>query len=336
MSSIDLIGQYGARIDAAATELLSNSESSMYGMLRYFMGYADEQLVPGDHMVGKRLRPGLLLFVADSYGALERALPAALAVELFHNFSLIHDDIEDNDELRRGRPTVWKLWGVNQAINAGDAQLILSLQALRKNSVLDESVCAEVEQILLSCFLEVAEGQHRDFALTDADLTDSTVTEEAYTEMITKKSAELIATSFKLGGRIAGSCPEDLDALHELGLNLGVAYQLHDDRQSIWGDLSETGKNAAGDILERKKTLALIHARDSLGPLDRERLIDLYADRSASVDEILALLERSAAQKYLQGKIDAYKGRSFEALARTKLPAERKEVVEQLISELIP
>src|SRR5258708_5945803 len=110
---LEVVGTFGARIDARAEAFLKRNDYALYGMMRYFMGYADERFTAILHPVGKRVRPGLLLLIADSYGIAEDALPAALSIELFHNFTLIHDDVVDHDELRRGRPTVWKLWGTD-------------------------------------------------------------------------------------------------------------------------------------------------------------------------------------------------------------------------------
>lgn len=336
MSSVARIGEIGRGIDANAERLLSGSDSSMYGMLRYFMGYADEGMRPVAHSTGKRLRPGLLLYVAGAYGARDLGMPAALSLELFHNFSLIHDDIEDHDELRRGRPTVWKLWGVNQAINAGDAQLILSLQALRQGSQIEETAYRVLEEFLLSQYLKVIEGQHLDFALTDAALSDPRVTEEAYTEMITNKTAELIGASAKAGGLVANASSSDLEALYVFGLNLGIAYQLRDDWQSIWGESADTGKTTAGDIEERKKTLPIIYARDTLSSENRAELIALYSSDTIHSAAILKLLEISGAKGYVSSKIANHRSRAIDVLTGLSLPQEQKEELGSLVHELVP
>lgn len=338
MSSVDIIGDYGRRVDAPAEQLLSSNNSSMYGMMRYFMGYADEHFMPVHSSVGRRMRPGIMLYVADAYGALKAALPAALSIELFHNFSLIHDDIEDHDELRRGRPTVWKIWGVNQAINAGDAQLVLSMQALRQGNTLQESTYIELEQFLFAQYLKVAEGQHLDFLLTETSLKDrEVVNEERYLEMIQKKTAELIATSLKVGGLVSGSDPENQEHLYQFGLNIGIAYQLNDDRQSIWGTTLETGKCEAGDIVERKKTLPVLYARDMLPAADQSRLAALYENAEEKcTEEIIALLDATDAQDYLSKKIAFYKNNALDSLGHTTLPDQHKTVLESLAHELIP
>lgn len=334
MTAFDTIGTYGAKMDALAQSILEK-EGELYGMLRYFMGYADERLNPVTHAVGKRTRPGLLLYIADAFGALDEALPAAVSIELFHNFTLIHDDIEDHDELRRGRPTVWKLWGINKALNAGDAQLILAFEALALDSKLPPGVYATLQQFLLGEYRAVIEGQQFDFELTDASLDSALVNESAYLTMIGKKSAALIAAATKAGGVIAGRPNVELDALYAFGWNLGLVYQLHDDRQSIWATTEKTGKDAAGDIRERKKTLPIIHARDVL-PKDRsDILLALYADTDGPIEPILGLLDEAGSRAYLDKQVEAYKEKALESLAHISLALEQRAVLEAFVEELI-
>ena len=180
---LELVGAYGRRIDALAKTFLARNDYALYGMMRYFMGYTDESFNAGAQPVGKRMRPGLLLLIADSYGLLKEALPAALSIELFHNFALIHDDIVDHDELRRGRPTVWKLWGTDHAINTGDAQLLLALRALDEPIQLPPDRVTALRTRFFDRYLEVIEGQYLDFTLAAAKLRDPLVTEEAYFTM---------------------------------------------------------------------------------------------------------------------------------------------------------
>ena len=186
---LEMVGEYGSRIDVLAAAFLMRGDYALYGMMRYFMGYTDESFKVNTQPVGKRIRPGLLLLIANSYGILEEAFPAALSIELFHNFTLIHDDIADHDELRRGKPTVWKLWGVDHAMNTGDAQLVLALRALDEPTKVSPDRSATLRIRLLDRYLEVIEGQYLDFTLAVARLNDSSVTEEAYLTM-TKKDIE--------------------------------------------------------------------------------------------------------------------------------------------------
>lgn len=338
-SPLEVVGAYGARIDALADVFLARNDYALYGMMRYFMGYTDEYFSIRANSIGKRVRPGLLLIIADGYGILEEAIPAALSVEIFHNFTLIHDDIVDHDELRRGRPTVWKLWGVDHAINTGDAQLILALRAL------EETVSASAENItalrtrLLDRYLEVIEGQYLDLALASAKLNAKQVTEEEYLTMTKKKTSRLIRAATEAAPILAEKSEGEIIALGDFGESLGMAYQLYDDWQGIWGISDKTGKKRAGDIYERKKTLPIIYARERLAPADRQRLEDLYDDGvlyENAVAEILELLAKTDAQKILGEYAARYKGNAIQTLARTNLPAHTRTLLEQIARALVP
>ena len=299
------------------------------------MGYTDERFQAITLGAGKRLRPGILLYLADQYGVLEKAFPAALSIELFHNFTLIHDDIEDNDELRRGRPTVWKLWGVNKAINAGDAQLICAMQALRDGNLLKEETYVALEQFLLAHYLKVIEGQHLDFVLAETSLSAKEITVDSYLEMITKKSAELVAASTWAAGCIAECSSEEQAALYGFGLNLGIAYQLHDDHESIWGDSKKTGKKSGGDMREHKKTNPVLHARDVLSEDDSMRLQELYTEEVVSIEAVLELLKKAEAQQATVQLIKKHVGEARRFLSNTTLSSRAKETLEKLLEELV-
>lgn len=336
---LKIIGEYGARIDALAVTFLSRSNYALYGMMRYFMGYTDEHFNANAHPVGKRLRPGLLLLIADSYGILNETLHVALSIELFHNFTLIHDDIVDHDELRRGRPTVWKLWGVDHAINTGDAQLILALRALEESTQGSLERTSTLRKYLLDAYLEVIEGQYLDFTLAATKLHDPLANEKEYLTMINKKSAKLIRAALEAAPIFAERDREEVAALGDFGENLGMAYQLYDDWQGIWGAPEKTGKNRAGDIYEHKKTLPVMHAYEHLGPTDRQRLGILYDSGTideTAVAEVLELFAKTGAQNVLEKHAEEYKEKAIQALVRTKLPAETQMLLEQIARALVP
>lgn len=338
-SPLETIGAYGARIDAPAITFLTRGGYALYGMMRYFMGYTDEHFEASTHPVGKRVRPGLALLVADSYGILEETIPAALSIELFHNFTLIHDDIVDHDELRRGRPTVWKLWGVDHAINTGDAQLILALRALEEPPYTSLENRATLRARLLDRYLEVIEGQYLDFTLAAAKLNDPFVTEEAYLTMTNKKTSKLVRAALEAAPILAGKSEEEINALGDFGENLGMAYQLYDDWQGIWGAPEKTGKRRAGDIYECKKTLPVIFAREHLTATDQKRLEELYDNGTpddTGVEEVLGLFSKTNAQKTLEGYALRYKEKAIQALAHTKLSESAKTLLEQATSSLVP
>jgi geranylgeranyl diphosphate synthase type I len=336
---LEVVGTFGARIDARAEAFLQRNDYALYGMMRYFMGYADERFTAVAHPVGKRVRPGLLLLIAESYGILDEALPAALSIELFHNFTLIHDDVVDRDELRRGRPTVWKLWGTDHAINTGDAQLLLALSALDGPTGASSERQDTVRKRLLERYLEVIEGQYLDFTLASAKLNASLVDEETYLTMISHKTAKLIRAATETAPILAGEREEEIAALGDFGENLGMAYQLYDDWQSIWGTSEKTGKRPAGDIYERKKTLPVIFAREHLAPMDQKRLESLYDGvslRENAVTEVLALFAKTDAQSELEKRAAYYKEEAIQALKRAELPVATKATLEQIARALVP
>ncbi|MEI2691836.1 MAG: polyprenyl synthetase family protein [Anaerolineae bacterium] len=230
-----------------------------YGMLRYHMGWVDPAMQPAVINSGKRIRPVVcLLACAAVGGAVEDALPAAAAVELLHNFSLIHDDVEDNSSTRRHRPTVWALWGVPQAINAGDAMFTLARLAL--HGVTGRGVVAatalEASAIFDRACLRLTEGQYLDMSFEDRQ----DVAVEEYVAMIEGKTAALLSASLELGALLGGADEGTRRSLAEFGRGLGLAFQMQDDILGIWGDETITGKSAASDILARKKSLPVVYA----------------------------------------------------------------------------
>ncbi len=313
---------------------------AMYGMMRYFVGLADESFLPSETYGGKRFRSALLLLVADAYGAREQGVSAALSVELFHNFTLIHDDIVDKDVLRRGRPTVWKLWGIPHAINAGDAQLLLAYRALSDGAAAHPSRGLPLQQFFTEKYLEVSEGQFLDFTLTEASLADSAVTLECYFEMIQKKTAVLVGAAAKGGGIMAGVSISECEQLYTYGVALGLAVQLRDDAMSIWGESMQTGKEVYGDIKERKKTLPVLYARDTLTGSARARFIELYTENipltDAEVTEIVALLDSIGTREYVEVSIGRELKRAAVAVDALSCATEFKDMLRALPGECMP
>jgi geranylgeranyl diphosphate synthase type I len=271
------------------------STVGVYEMVRYHLG-----LDGTGASAGKRMRPLLgLLAYASIAGDYRPALPGAAAVELGHNFSLVHDDIEDGDRERRHRPTVWALHGVAQAINTGDMLFSLSRMALHRLSDLGFSDAKVLRLMRLydeTC-VALCEGQYIDIATSEAD---DLMSVELYFDMIGRKTAALIAASIEAGALLASDDDEVIARYRGFGWALGLAFQLNDDLLGIWGAEQATGKEAS-DIARRKKTLPVIYAFEHAGPDDRARLGKLYADGGPTgedVAEIIAILERTGARDY--------------------------------------
>jgi geranylgeranyl diphosphate synthase type I len=240
-------------------------------MLFYHFGYGEY----GPAKSGKRLRPRLLLCVAEAEGgSIESALDAAAAVEILHNYSLVHDDIEDNDELRRGRRTVWAVYGIPQALNAGDALCAISFLALT-NSVSrhsDERVLHMV-RALHEAHATMCDGQSMDLAYERATQVDLA----AYNRMISAKTAALFGASSQLGALCAPCDDEAVVRYRELGRAFGMAFQIRDDVLGIWGTLDATGKVSGNDIARRKWTFPVVWALAQPESAARERIAQAYA-----------------------------------------------------------
>jgi geranylgeranyl diphosphate synthase type I len=287
----------------------------LYGMLRYHLGWADEAFKPVQINHGKRVRPVLLLLTTEAQGGdWRQALPAAAAVELLHNFTLIHDDIEDRYKMRRGRPTLWTRWSIPQAINAGDALFTVAYRALlglAHRDVLPARVVTALEQFT-EATLHITEGQCYDIGFEE----QTTVTETTYLTMIAGKTAALIGLACELGGIVAGAPPTNQRALRAFGEALGMAFQMEDDLLGLWGDPAKTGKPVGSDILKHKKTLPILHAMQADAHL-RDRLLTA-SFTGDDVTAILKGLEATGSRAYTEAKAQTYHDQALAALQHSK------------------
>jgi geranylgeranyl diphosphate synthase type I len=288
------------------------STDGLYEMVRYHLAL-DGSGASG----GKRIRPLLgLLAYASIAGDHRLALPGAAAVELGHNFSLVHDDIEDGDIERRHRPTLWTVHGVPQAINAGDTLFSLSRIALHRLTDLgfpDAKVLRLMRLFDETC-LALCEGQYMDIAMT---ASDELMTVERYFDMIGRKTAALIAASIESGALLATDDEAVIARYRSLGWALGLAFQLNDDLLGIWGAEQATGKTPS-DLAHKKKTLPVIYAYEHADPEDRRRLARLYLSAQlddAEVAETVAILERSGARQYTRDQARRYRDEALTELA---------------------
>ncbi len=309
-----LIQRYAADLDRTMRQVVDTVPDNAAGldvMVRYPLGWVDEHNRPYSGTTGKRIRPLFLLLCNEAAGGdWHQALYAAAAVELLHNFSLVHDDIQDDSPLRHNRPTVWKIWGRANAINAGDLLFALSYTAMQHLTLanLSSQVIAKAWAIFNQTNLELTRGQHLDMAFENREQ----VSVEEYVSMISGKSAALLATCAQLGALIAAS-NEDLAASYaEFALNMGIAFQIRDDILGIWGDPSVTGKSAATDILSKKKSLPALY-----GLSRSARLSELYRREQlteADVQEAVQILDSLDTQQYVRMIETDYYDRSIAAL----------------------
>jgi geranylgeranyl diphosphate synthase type I len=293
-----------------------------YGMMRYHLGWLDEHLAPVDGPAGKRLRPLLCLLAAETCGgSAEAAMPTAVALELLHNFSLIHDDIEDGDALRHHRSTVWKLWGHAQAINAGDGMHVLAYLALMP--LADSGASSELVLRLVAQLGETAlvltEGQHLDLAFERRD----DVSPAEYLDMIARKSAALFSCATAAGAEVACNRPAWQAALTNYGYQLGMGFQIRDDLLGIWGAEETTGK-PAGDLYRRKKTLPTLYALSRAEPADQESLRRLFSQAEPGEEDValaLTALDHTGARRHCEQLVSRYSLAAREHLS--VLPASR-------------
>lgn len=309
-----LLGRYRAELEEALRAAIPvGSPALLYSMMRYHLGWEDEQGRLLANCGGKGLRPALCLWACEAVGGRwHQALPAAAALELLHNFSLVHDDIQDGDTERRHRPTVWSVWGQPQAINAGDSLLILArlvMLRLEEGGVSPAKV-VEACRVLDNACLTMTEGQCLDIGFE----SECQVSVETYLEMILKKTGALLAASLHLGA-LVGSDEDMAGRLARCGRLLGLAFQIRDDILGVWGSAQVTGKPVAADIRRRKKCLPVVYALATAQNGAREELLRFYAQGSLTdgdVIRVVDILETLGAREYCQGLAEE---RIVEALA---------------------
>ncbi len=333
MSLESLIEIYLPAVEAELQQVVARTRQTeleeMYAMLAYHMGWEGEGA--GPEARGKRIRPLLvLLSSAASGGAWQSAIPAAAAVELTHNFSLIHDDIQDQSWLRRGRPTLWTRWGTAQAINAGDTLFTLAFMALSR---LEQTVSGPAAllgaQILQQACLELTQGQYLDLAYeARGDLTL-----EAYWPMVGGKTSALLGACTQLGALAGGAGRARLEAYQRFGRLLGLAFQILDDGLGIWGDAALTGKSTESDLVSGKKSLPVLYGLSLGGPFAARWAQGPIAE--SEVAGLAAQLEAEGARAYTQQRANELTGQALEALRDAAPAGDAGQALEALARKLL-
>lgn len=272
---------------------------------------------------GKRIRPILTLMGADIFsGEYKKAMPAALAIELFHNFTLIHDDIMDTAPLRRGKETVHKKWNINTGILSGDAMLILAYQYFENYEPI---VFRKLAKLFSKTALEICDGQQMDVDFE----TRNNVTIDEYIEMIRLKTSVLVAAALKMGAIVAETNDENANLIYNFGLNLGLAFQLQDDYLDIFGNAETFGKQAGGDIIENKKTYLYLKTLEIANKEDCKKLESFYnqklKDNSIKITEVTEVFEQNNIPVLIKEQIENYTEKAFETLASINISKENKE-----------
>ncbi|MBR1630411.1 MAG: polyprenyl synthetase family protein [Paludibacteraceae bacterium] len=282
---------------------------------------------------GKRLRPCLTLMAADLYDApLESAIPAAMALEIFHNFTLLHDDVMDHADVRRGQPTVHRRWNENTAILSGDT---MSLCAFRQLDGIAERHLKEVLRRFSDMSIQICEGQQYDMDFE----TRSDVSIDEYMEMIRLKTAVLIASALQIGAVLADAPGSDADALYDFGLHVGLAFQLKDDYLDVYGNPATFGKAIGGDILCNKKTFMLLTAFRLADAPGREALLRLLNDNNSRPQEkiqgVTQIYDNLNVGRHCIDAMEQHLRQALDSLERVQLPAERLAPLRDLANRLM-
>lgn len=314
-----LIGDY-LRASAAST-----SRSTWGAMSSYHMGWVDPSGRPAAAHQGKFVRPALCLWACESlHGNLDDALPAAAAIEWIHNFTLVHDDIQDGDRERRGRETVWSIWGVGQGINVGDAMFAhATAQLLSSNG--NDGRTMRMLRAVSAATLEVIEGQCQDLQMEGR----LDVTPRTYLRMVRAKTGALLGASLEAGALAADASDDDVRCFRFAGRLLGTAFQMRDDWLGFWGDPELTGKSATSDANRHKMSYPVVAAHGVMTPLQRKRLREVFESTSSDAEPRLReLLEATGGASLTSDDPRRYAQKAVAALARTRISRESLEAFE--------
>lgn len=301
---------------------LDKEPNSLYEPIRYILSLG-----------GKRLRPVLTLMATEVFEVdCQEALAAATAIEVFHNFSLIHDDIMDDAPLRRGNETVHEKWNVNTGILSGDAMLILAYQYFEDYK---PAIFQALAKLFSKTALEVCEGQQYDVDFETRD--DVTIPE--YLKMIQYKTAVLVAAAMKMGAIVAKTSEENAKAIYDFGLNLGLAFQLQDDYLDAFGDPETFGKQVGGDIIENKKTYLYLKAIEFASLDQKEQLLHLFSiqpsDNTDKINTVKGLFNQTGASEATQRAIEDFTFKAFETLDSMNISADKKAVLKAFGQKLM-
>jgi len=338
MVELDTIWKrFRPELEAELRYVVGRAALPLYNMMRYHMGWIDELGHTRRNAAGKRLRPILCLLTCHALGGQWRqALPVAAALELVHNFSLIHDDIQDSSMERRGRPSVWSIWGQPQAINVGDGMHALALSSLLRlgQTGIPHEKTVRAARILGEGSLRLCEGQFRDISYEDR--MDIKVND--YLSMISGKTAALFSCSVEIGAVMATDNESLIARLRRFGHALGMIFQVHDDVLSIWGDEKATGKPSASDIQMRKKTLPVIYALGKTRGANRKRLRQIYRKETidpTDVEDVLQVLNKLDARGYTQDMSKRYYHQALSELDALDIPQLAKAELQTIATFLL-
>ena len=339
MSTInEILNKYVSDIENTIKGMLKVAPTFIHGVISYHFGWVDQNFRPIEFERGKMLRPTLCLLVFDALtGGHKDALPIAAALEMIHNFTLIHDDIEDNDLERRGRPTAWSIWGKPLAINVGDFLYTLafnSMYQLDLNKFTPEKILS-VQRLVNNYCLDLTMGQDMDLRFEQTQ----DVTTDMYLEMVYKKTGALLEAAILSGAMLGTSNQEIINHYRQFAQNIGIAFQVRDDILGIWGDTSKTGKSTDNDLRRKKKTLPVLYTLNKVTGQRQTDLSQLYASSEllsdAQIEFVRDCLEWADAHNYAQNMANNYIDNAFTALNKIDISNQAQLELETIAKFLV-
>ena len=328
-----VLSRYKDVLDLALKDAISDRGIFLYDMLRYCMGWSDAYGAPLETKKGKGIRPSLCLFTCDALGGdIEKALPAAVSLELIHNFSLIHDEIQDSDEIRHHRPTLWNVWGIPKALVAGNVMRVLADKSMSTMPSDHSKLLTVSSSIVSEACLEMIEGQYMDISFEGGD----GISVDQYMKMISHKTGALLRSSVHIGAVIGSRGGRVADIFREIGIKLGFMFQIRDDILGTWGETTSTGKPVGSDIRRKKNTLPIIHARETQ-PYQEEisELYSLEFIEDHHVDRVLDILDATKAGHYCQRLVENYALEVSKDIQEIGFSKNSKEEFQALVSFLV-
>ena len=312
------------RVKSALSEIKfeNNNPNELYQPISYTL-----------NLGGKRIRPVMVLLACDLFGGdIETAINPAIAIEIFHNFTLLHDDIMDNAPIRRGKETVFKKWNTNVAILSGDTMFALAYKYLVKSKVQD---IKSILDIFTKAAIEVCEGQQYDMNYE----TENNVSIPEYIEMIRLKTAILIATSLRTGAVVAGADKNDVESIYQFGENVGIAFQLKDDLLDVYGNQDVFGKKIGGDIVTNKKTYLLIKAMNEAKDSDLVELKKYFSSINFNDEEkiksVTAIYNKLGVKESSNQLINDYYDKALLCLSKISIDADKKIILKEYADQLV-
>jgi geranylgeranyl diphosphate synthase type I len=333
-----ILNKYALDIKHFIKHVLSDAPPFIHGVISYHFGWGDQNFEPANYDSGKMLRPTMCLLVFDALtGSHKNALPVAAAIEMIHNFSLIHDDIEDGDTERRGRPTAWAIWGKPLAINTGDYLYTLAFNTIANldSTKFDTGRILAVQRLITGSCLTLTMGQDLDLRFEQTQ----NVSTEMYLDMVYKKTGALLEAAIVSGAMLGTSDQKVISNYHEFARNIGIAFQVRDDILGIWGDTSTTGKSADNDLRRKKKTLPVLYTLGQVTGERKERLRAMYASpdplSKGEINFARECLTWADARGYAQDKADTYMENAFSALNRIDISNQAQSDIEAIAKFLV-